>query len=262
MIRLMTYNIHYWEGMDSEVDIARVTQVIEREAPDIVGLNEVFHPYTAEGEDQPVLHQIAEQLGMDFVFAAATHYRFGLREDGVLTPYGNALLSRWPIHHVATTTLDADDHAPRSLIAADIETPSGPLRVLVTHLDYLSEAIRMKQMREVLRYAEGEHVLMGDFNTLVREEYADFEEVRRRAAEIDGTPIVASEVVPDLLARGYTDAFATAGEGPALTWSAAEPLMRIDYILLTPGLAGRLRTCRRVDEFMASDHMPVIAELD
>ena len=31
---------------------------------------------------------------------------------------------------------------------------------------------------------------------------------------------------------------------------------------LTPGLAARLRTCRRVDEYMASDHMPVIAELD
>lgn len=262
MIRLMTYNIHYWEGMDGRVDIARVTEVIEHAAPDIVGLNEVFHPYTAQGEDQPVLDQIADQLRMDFVFAAATYYRFGLREDGPLTPYGNALLSRWPIRRAATTTLAADDHAPRSLIAAEVETPSGPLRVLITHLDYLSEAIRLKQMDEVLRYAQGEHVLMGDFNTLVRGEYADFEEVRRRAAEIDGTPIVASEVLPSLLARGYTDAFAQAGEGPALTWSAAEPLMRIDYILLTPGLAPRLRVCRRVDEYMASDHMPVVAELD
>lgn len=40
-MRLMSYNIRHCAGADKKVDVPRVAEVIAREKPDFVGLNEV-----------------------------------------------------------------------------------------------------------------------------------------------------------------------------------------------------------------------------
>ncbi len=40
-LRVMTYNIHIGIGMDKKLDLQRIADVINRERPDLVGLQEV-----------------------------------------------------------------------------------------------------------------------------------------------------------------------------------------------------------------------------
>ncbi|MCA1631705.1 MAG: metal-dependent hydrolase, partial [Acidobacteria bacterium] len=40
-VRVMSYNVHVGVGMDRKLDLPRVAEVIRRERPDLVGLQEV-----------------------------------------------------------------------------------------------------------------------------------------------------------------------------------------------------------------------------
>ena len=58
---LMTYNIHHGEGLDHRVDPDRIADVIRRENPDAVTLNEVDSGWERSGNaDQPA--ELAERL--------------------------------------------------------------------------------------------------------------------------------------------------------------------------------------------------------
>ncbi len=70
------------------------------------------------------------------------------------------------------------------------------------------------------------------------------------------------ELIPRLLRRGYVDA--QAGD-PQPTFPAERPRVRIDYICLSAPLAPALRWCRpwiTEETAAASDHLPVLAEID
>jgi endonuclease/exonuclease/phosphatase family metal-dependent hydrolase len=83
-------------------------------------------------------------------------------------------------------------------------------------------------------------VLAGDFN------------------ETSGEPAVAR-----LLAAGFVDAWAAAPYGGELTFSARRPRRRIDYVLVSSGV--EILRCGvpegLPDVRMASDHLPVLADL-
>jgi endonuclease/exonuclease/phosphatase family metal-dependent hydrolase len=64
--------------------------------------------------------------------------------------YGNALLSRFPISRWRTKQLPEPRGDTRIIIAAQLDTPKGPLWVCVTHLDHQSEPVRLSQLRVAL----------------------------------------------------------------------------------------------------------------
>ena len=43
-MRILTYNVHLWEGRDGRMDIERLATIIEGVNADIVAFNEVLHP--------------------------------------------------------------------------------------------------------------------------------------------------------------------------------------------------------------------------
>ena len=82
---VMTYNIHHGAGADGKVDLQRIADVIMRENPDFVGLNEVDCGTGRSGgvDEAAELGRIA---GFHATFAKAIPYQGG--------GYGNAVLSR------------------------------------------------------------------------------------------------------------------------------------------------------------------------
>jgi endonuclease/exonuclease/phosphatase family metal-dependent hydrolase len=110
---------------------------------------------------------LAASLGMRHVYHPATvHPRTG-------RPFGNAVLSRWPIVRDEKLTLPHPSHRDRSRRAATcvtIATPGGPLEVcsvhLATPLELLPRA-RREQMTAVLDHLRGATpvVLGGDLNS-------------------------------------------------------------------------------------------------
>jgi endonuclease/exonuclease/phosphatase family metal-dependent hydrolase len=257
-MRLLTYNIHHFEGLDGRFDFDRFERVFRSVGADLIGLNEVFHPlYRAQqGEERP-LERWAQRLGFSFVFGQ------NLRVEGkpLGGAYGNALLSRYPIRRWTNHPLPREPRGPRErieprgLLEAEVETESHRLTVFVTHLHHGEpEALRVAQMETILEHLRAcphPHLLMGDLNDL-------------SPADPDSPP-ERTEAIALLLRAGYVDAFQQAGTGPSGTIPVPEASRRIDFIFLSPDLAPSLRSAavwRHPLTEVASDHYPVMAECE
>jgi ribonuclease HII len=273
-IKILTYNIHHWHGCDDCVDVIRVAQVIAETKADVVGLNEVFHPLTSAGETRGLLSEMAGRLGMAFAFGPTNCYSdWGY----VAGPYGNGLLSRYPIRSAQTIPLPrVSGHYRRAVLRAELAVGRETWAVYVTHLNHLSESVREREVAALLaivaRFDEDLHVLVGDFNTLAPADYtACPDELERQEAEVGAREgakgqreLLPLRVVPRILAAGYADAWAMAGAGgQGATWPAPSPRVRIDYLFVPPAVQERLVACRVLDgesACQASDHRPVLAE--
>ena len=270
-MKVLTYNIHGWRSADpaGALNLDALVEVIGDAQADLVGLNEVFHPHPADGG--AALARLAARLGMAYAFGP-TH---AAAESPAGIPYGNAVLSRWPIvahaaHRLAADPAEATSE-PRGLFEARLRSPVGqPFTLYVTHLDHRSEALRLAQWRAAnawLGRARGRpHLVVGDFNALASCDYPTADAVAglqaRRAAQ--GWPTAVFDLVRQVEKAGYRDAFASAGVGAGATFPADAPYMRIDYIFVPDGAAGELVRCRRWDHpraRAASDNLPMFAEL-
>jgi endonuclease/exonuclease/phosphatase family metal-dependent hydrolase len=266
MMKVLTYNVHGWltpDGGASNVDM--LAAVIAATGADVVGLNEVFHPWRTPAG--PALKVLADYLGMSYAFGPTLPAEPAPGD----VPYGNALLSRWPIlayatHHLAPTV----SYGRRGLLEVRVLLPSGqPFTVYVTHLDHRSEAIRLEQWASahawLLRDRGRPHLLLGDFNALAAVDYPASETVEQLRAyqAAQGWPAPAFDLITHVLKTGYVDAFDRVGQGQGPTWPSSAPERRIDYIFLPDALTDRLAGCFRWDDpaaRRASDHLPILAE--
>jgi endonuclease/exonuclease/phosphatase family metal-dependent hydrolase len=263
---ILTYNIHYALGMDGRRDARRIAEVIHQIGPDVVGLNEVHHPFISTEGGRPMLAEIADALGMHCVFGSPHPI---VAKIGAAAPYGNALLSRHPLLNPCTYRLPAPEpHDSRGAVSAEIMVSDAVrLNCYVTHLDHLSESLRLQQtdfLLAVLRHSPAD-ILLGDFNAVAPSDYRGQPDKLAELSRGKGAHMTPMQVAPRLLDAGYVDAQATLHECPPSTWSTENPIIRIDYVWLAPRLRSHLRTCARWDSPLArvaSDHFPVLAELD
>jgi endonuclease/exonuclease/phosphatase family metal-dependent hydrolase len=251
-IRVMSYNIHRWAGQDGRLDVRRFAHVIRAVGADVVGLNEVLHPVSNGRHTHEPLTELAERLGMCYVFGPSGW--IDRSAPGWHGPVGNALLSRYPLDDVTNTQLPRlQATRQRSLLAATVgDGPSRGLRAHVTHLDHAFEGTRLLQIRAVLRHLpmSGPHYLGGDFNT------PGF--VGRRSRHL------LPPVLRYLQRAGYRDVFHEVGCGNGRTFPSAAPIFRIDFLFLPAQYAGGLRWAYALNSRvtrLASDHRPLIAEL-
>jgi endonuclease/exonuclease/phosphatase family metal-dependent hydrolase len=268
-VRVLTYNIHGWRDAFGEIDVARLARIIAASQADIVALNEVFHPLVPPGETRPALDLLAAALGMEAVFGVALTPQFAFAP---LASYGNALLTRYPVlAHAGHHLTPIEGHEQRGLLEARVRLPDGktPFSVYVTHLDHLSEDVRAQQLAAALQWTmrdrERPHLILGDFNALAPADYAADPaalDALKAGADFGRLAAQGMDVIPRLLRRGYSDAQAA---NPDPTFPADRPLVRIDYIWLSAPLAPALRWCRpwtTAETAVASDHLPVLAEID
>jgi endonuclease/exonuclease/phosphatase family metal-dependent hydrolase len=252
-MKVLTYNVHLWEGRDGRIDVERLATIIENSEADVVSLNEVLHPVqTHFGASKP-LAELANLLRMDWAFGESNRV---VQMSGWWGPVGNAVLSRHPIvddtnHYLARLPLTQG----RNLLMAKIAVNSGrTFTIFSTHLDHAFEGIRLWQLRgaldPLLAYAAEPHLLMGDFNT-----HGPTGVNSRRL-----TP----PVVRMLRNKGYVDAYMAAGEGEGGTFPMLWPF-RIDYIFVPQIIQPSLMSCRVLTGKLieqASDHRPLMAIFD
>lgn len=253
-MKVLTYNIHQWEGQDGRLDVERLASVIAGSGASIVSLNEVLHPFFTNYSRREPLAELADLLGMEWAFGDS--YRIGQRSNW-WGPVGNAVLSRFPI---AGSTNHQLPRLPftqeRNLLTAKLRVGLGRyFTIYSTHLDHAFEGTRLWQLRGIVSNLRGNgrdpHLLMGDFNT-------------HTPAGATGQRF-APPVIRWLRNEGYIDAFSVAGQGQPHTFRYIVPWFRIDYIFVPEQMSERLTACRTLRggpiEF-ASDHWPVLAEFD
>jgi len=234
----MTYNIHHGVGVDGELDLDRIAGVIRAADAEVVGLQEVDNGWSARSDFQDQAKELAERLGMHYVYAANLD-REPLEPGGTRRQYGTAILSEYPILESENTLLPRPEGGEqRGLLEALINVRGVPVRVYNTHLQHNSAVERTAQVQAILSHAgelEEPTLLMGDLN-----------------ARPD-----APEMQP--LYTRFEDAWVEGGGGPGYTYPAEAPDRRIDYVLVSPDVSV---TDAYVPRTLASDHLPVVAEVE
>ena len=227
-LTVVAYNIRMGFGLDGRFDLPGLTEVVDRQRPDVVLLSEVDRAWLLNG-GHDTLDLLADRLGMPYVFGPAA--------DPV---WGDAVLSRWPMRDPRTLPLPAVG-APTGAQALAVTLDLGDgvrTAVVSTHLQPPPGRGPVVQARAVAdfatRYAAGRPlVVAGDLNTEPGDEaYAEFTDA------------------------GLTDAFAAAR--PLATSPADDPRQQIDHIFVSPGLTPGDPVAPRST---ASDHLPVAVTL-
>lgn len=260
----MTYNIRTGgvdRGRGSRLDA--IAEVVAGQRPDLLAVQELRDFDRSGGP----LRRFAEAVGMRPFLASSL---FGQPVAVFLRPPARHVATRavrWRLHHAAA--------------AVRVPTDRGVLTVVGTHLNpYFGE----RRLREARRLAgwfarPGAMVLlMGDLNTLdPGEDHTDtvarlpLAYRRRHQRRVGRTTVVDTRAVAALAQAGFVDLWRTVGTGSGATaptsrgGGAEFSGMRLDYLLASGALAGYARSCRVVrggSSEYASDHYPVVADLD
>jgi endonuclease/exonuclease/phosphatase family metal-dependent hydrolase len=276
-MRLITWNIQWGKGCDGVVDLARIVSVARSLADaDVFCFQEVSEGFASldGGADQSA--QLAALLpDHRAVFRPAIET---IDSQGKSHRFGNMTLSRLPILQVASHLLPwPQDNSVRSMrrqaLEVTVQTAFGALRVTNTHLEYYSAAQRDAQIARLLdlqqeastyRQAVDERepyrrqmiaasgILCGDFNFDV----SDPQHAMLHASSRPGL--------------NYRDAWTlrypdrrhepTCGIHDSAQWTQG-PDCR-DFIFVSEDLTGRIRHAEVDGVTDASDHQPVLVEID
>ena len=148
--------------MDGRVSIRRIADVLAELDADIIALQEVF---SVSDSQEGQVELLGSALGLKSVFGRTRHHRG--------RPYGNALLSRWPITGSCDMDLSWADRERRGCIRADLKTPYGPLHVFNIHMgtSYFERRHQVKSLlasKQIHEGILGPRVLVGDFNEWIK----------------------------------------------------------------------------------------------
>jgi endonuclease/exonuclease/phosphatase family metal-dependent hydrolase len=226
--RVVSYNIHRCIGRDRRQDPKRVAAVIGELNADIIGLQEVESRFGAS-EDARQLDYIARMAKYERVAGVTI-----TRPD---SHYGNGLLTRLPIQTIRRHDLGVARREPRGVLDVTVDSAGHELRVLVTHLG-LTWRERRRQAQLIATLAgdrpERPMVLLADFNEWLPWGFA----LHRMNRCFKPTPAPR-------------------------TFPAHRPMFRLDRAWVRPREA--LREMWAHDTSLAreaSDHLPVVAQLD
>ncbi len=240
LIRVMTYNVHSCIGADGKLFPERIARVIKRQNPDFIALQEIDRSRKrTKMQDQARL--LAEHLDMKHVFRPIL--------SGADGEYGLAVLSRYPIARAQGFILPQlsarKPSEKRGIMHIVAETPAGRTHLFNTHLS-LHRKERLTQIRHIL-----EHSALA--------EVPDDESVIF-CGDLNAGP---SSPVYRLLSSRLRDAENLRPEtASAPTFYSSWPLLRLDHIFHSKQLKPvRVEVIDDWECRLASDHLPVIAEL-
>jgi endonuclease/exonuclease/phosphatase family metal-dependent hydrolase len=234
IVRVMTYNIHHCNppSRPGFIDIDAIANVIREQDPDLVALQEVDMNTGRSGN----LYQgteIAQRLNINYYFGRAIDHDGG--------EYGVAILSKHPLDEGVVHPLpsDADPTAEaRVLATARIRLPNGNyIRFGTTHLDHRNPGNRESQVRKINEIATKEKlpfIIGGDFNATPESEQMKL----------------------------LKDVFVFSCEDCEPTIPVINPKRAIDFIVYSRTSPFRVVSHQVIREEYASDHLPVLAELE
>jgi len=284
-MRLISWNIQWAKGTDGAVRPERIIDTLRALGPaEVICLQEV-------SQDFPELTGHCPDLVAQFSEAFSSHAAIfgpGLdvpAADGGRARFGNLMLTALPVGQVFRHLLPfpPDEAAPkpgvqRACIEAVLNGPRGPFRMLTTHLEYYATAQRRAQTDALVRLqgeaavhsrqqgggASNSHpvfmhrprpmsaVLCGDFN--MSPDMPEYAAMSRDAYDAAGTRWLDAW----LQANGRGGHAPTVGVHGS-PWPRP---MCFDYFWVSEDLAPVVRAVRVDAETTASDHQPVILDLD
>jgi endonuclease/exonuclease/phosphatase family metal-dependent hydrolase len=153
-----SYNIHQCVGLDGRRDVMRIARVLSALDTQLIGLQEVGSDLQG-GTKSSQMESLAHATGLHAIAGPTLERQTG--------PYGNVLLTGWPVLGSRLHDLTVPGREPRGAIDADLDIAGQTVRVVVTHLG-LSTAERRYQVRRLLEVlSDGQSrfiIILGDIN--------------------------------------------------------------------------------------------------
>jgi endonuclease/exonuclease/phosphatase family metal-dependent hydrolase len=234
VLRIMTYNVHHCNppSVAGKIDVPAIARVINAAKPDLVALQEIDVHTNRSGKELDQARELARLTGMYSFFAKGIDFQGG--------EYGIAILSRYPVLDSAAYALPMKEGSkgePRTIAVVTVALKDGrKLKFASTHLDLELEnkLLQVQKIKSLFNNEKLPVILSGDFND---------------------TP--GSEPI------NYTDRFLkrTCLQSCAFTFPVINADKEIDFIMFTPSRF-RVKSHQVIDETYASDHLPVLAELN
>lgn len=283
-MKLITWNIQWCCGVDGHVDPARIIAHARAFADfDVLCLQEVARNYPGL-EGNRIRDQFRELAALlpDYTAIEGIAVDEFSAQDG-RRQFGNMVLSRLPVVQVLRHLLPwpADPLVPtmpRVALEVVLTTAAGPLRVTTTHLEYYSVPQReaqVERLRQIQAEASGHAanvwqeekrggpfetkqrgpagILTGDFN------YEVSEPIHARLQQPIGAGISRYVDAWTIANPGVPHA-PTVGVYDKVQWRGRE--FCCDYLCVTEDLAPRVRVVAVDLQTAASDHQPVLLELE
>jgi endonuclease/exonuclease/phosphatase family metal-dependent hydrolase len=224
-LKVMSYNVGGHAALVAGRYLDRIARVIEREEPDVVGLQEVHRrTWLARFEDQA--EALSRLTGMTL--------SFGKSFDSGKGEFGNALLAAGEVREPVVHALPGSGE-PRTALAARVTVRGAEVWFLVTHLAAWgrfgsgSRGAQVGGLAKLLKDTAPPFVLVGDLN--------------------------APPEAPELKQLLASELFRVCGD---LTGTHRVTRQRIDYVFADPGWT---TVASRVLRVGPSDHWPVVVEL-
>ena len=155
-MRLITWNVQWFCGLDDKVDVNRVVDRARSMADfDVLCLQEVAVNYPQltgnAGFDQVArLRELLPEYEIIFGAAVTELGRQGQRQQ-----FGNLIATRLPIAQAQSYPLPYPSDTgirtmPRICTTATVLSELGPIRIMTTHLEFYSKAQRMAQAKTLV----------------------------------------------------------------------------------------------------------------
>ncbi len=232
-LKVMTFNIMHAENfLTGQIDYDSIINLIKKYDPDIISLNELY----GKGFDKKIktsqLEYIATKLGLYYYFGKATYLHF--------IPYGNGLLSKYPINKASTIKIKAPFihkggkyYENRSIIKANININNKKLTILSTHLG-LNEDEQVKGIKRLENnLPNSNYLILGDLNM-------DYDN-------------------PLLNKLDFATDTATYFKKRMYSWPSDKPKYKYDYILTSKDIK---IISAIIPKEIISDHRPYIADIE
>lgn len=276
---LVTWNIQWGKGCDGVVDLARTVSVAREFADaDIFCFQEVSEYFKPLDGDLKQSKQLSLLLpGYTAIFHPAVET---IDDQGRTHRFGNMTLSRLPVLQVRNHLLPWPEAGEgrsmqRHALETTVQAPFGALRVVNTHLEYYSSVQRQAQLARLLDIQQEastspkpgrknhddpylsltvapSSLLCGDFNFDV----SDAQHEYLAAASRPGLNYRDAWTLGDPARKREP----TCGVFDHVQWKKG-PDCR-DFILVTEDLASRVRRIEVNGQTDASDHQPIMIELN
>ena len=230
-LRVATYNIHRSRGLDGRTNPSRIAEVIRSINADVIALQEVVG---AGPNSSGHAEEIGAQLGMGWVMAPTRHLRNCL--------FGNVVLSRLPILHHAQYDLSWKTCEPRCCQRVEIAIGDDTLHLYNVHLGtaFLERRHQAGRLSAIVhdRRIGNPKIVLGDFN----------EWMRGLATQMLSERLKSIDLRAHLRRRR--------------TYPGVFPVVHLDHIYYEGKVeVVKLELPRTRLSLMASDHLPLVAEL-
>lgn len=260
--RVGTLNVHFFTDLKGFSNVHRLAEILKPMSLDFLALQEALHTDKPSGT------------------APKRYYYFKLLSDLLQLPhtafcnttyeFGNGILSRYPVkisNNYRTETIG--EHHRRGMLAVEIQNDffkDNNASFYVTHLDQISEQIRLKQIDQFEKYIHRSHdfqLIMGDFNALTFEDYSNdyFNKYIRDIRETNSWEKPFNLVTNKMKEYGYNDCWREMNnESINDQVVTCEYGTRIDYIWKRGELKNgwKINECRIFSGEKATDHNGIL----